>query len=327
MSAVTDLPLHKLTFRQIHLDFHTSEAIEGIGADFDPHHWQETLKEARVDSITCFAKCHHGWSYHPTKVGKQHPHLGFDLLRAQFDSAKKIGVRVPVYLSAGFDNVASAEHPEWRETDKDGRFLGSDKVGFHTLCFNSPYLDYLCDQIREYASHVYLFNSPGTAYINTVCPDCGDVLSSREMYGPMGCRPVTFLDNRTCSCGYKVPLTGMASSSRYEEEGMDGGYRPTRALECIQGIVTCLGVDDPLCAPRLWKLYLSHGKISSIHERIQKIPLYYGLIREVAEIVDKKDSGEELLSVLEEMKNRVTDAVKGMPRPRVLYTMGCRYSH
>ena len=185
-----------------------------------------------------------------------------------------------------------------------------------------PESELLCDKIREYASHVYLFNSPGTAYINTVCPDCGDVLSSREMYGPMGCRPVTFLDNRTCSCGYKVPLTGMASSSRYEEEGMDGGYRPTRALECIQGIVTCLGVDDPLCAPRLWKLYLSHGKISSIHERIQKIPLYYGLIREVAEIVDKKDSGEELLSVLEEMKNRVTDAVKGMPRPRVLYTMG-----
>ncbi len=162
MSAVTDLPLHKLTFRQIHLDFHTSEAIEGIGADFDPHHWQETLKEARVDSITCFAKCHHGWSYHPTKVGKQHPHLAFDLLRAQFDSAKKIGVRVPVYLSAGFDNVASAEHPEWRETDKDGRFLGSDKVGFHTLCFNSPYLDYLCDQIREvvalfpYADGIFL---------------------------------------------------------------------------------------------------------------------------------------------------------------------------
>jgi hypothetical protein len=185
-----------------------------------------------------------------------------------------------------------------------------------------PESELLCDQLREFASHVYLFNSPGTAYINTVCPDCGDVLSTREMYGPMGCRPVTFLDTGLCSCGYQVPLSGSASPSRYEEEGMDGGYRPTRALEFIQGIVTCLGVDDPLCAPRLWKLYLAHGKISSIHERIQKIPSYYDIIREVAEIVDKKDAGEELVSVLEEMKTLVTDAVKGTTHPRVLYTMG-----
>jgi hypothetical protein len=26
----------ELRFRQIHLDFHTSESIEGIGSDFDP---------------------------------------------------------------------------------------------------------------------------------------------------------------------------------------------------------------------------------------------------------------------------------------------------
>lgn len=185
-----------------------------------------------------------------------------------------------------------------------------------------PESELLCDKIREFADHVYLLNSPGTAYINTVCPDCGDVLSIREMYGPMGCRPVTYLDTGLCSCGYQVPLSGIASPSRYEEEGMDGGYRPTRALECIQGIVTCLGVDDPLFAPRLWRLYLAHGKISSIHERIQKISSYYDIISEVAETVNKKDAGEELQSVLEEMKKKVTDAVKETTHPRVLYTMG-----
>ncbi|OQA50002.1 MAG: Periplasmic binding protein [Euryarchaeota archaeon ADurb.Bin294] len=85
---------------------------------------------------------------------------------------------------------------------------------------------------------------------------------------------------------------------------------------------TDLGVDDPLCAPRLWKLYLAHGKISSIHERIQKISSYYDIISEVAETVNKKDAGEELQSVLEEMKKKVTDAVKETSHPRVLYTMG-----
>ena len=52
-----------LPFRQIHLDFHTSEAIAGVGADFDPDEFAGTLAKAHVNSITCFARCHHGWLY------------------------------------------------------------------------------------------------------------------------------------------------------------------------------------------------------------------------------------------------------------------------
>ena len=144
-----------LPFRQVHLDFHTSGEIPGIGTDFDPGQWQRTLREAAVDSITLFAKCHHGWSYHPTEVGRVHPHLDFDLLRAQVEAAREIGVRTPIYLSAGVDNLASAEHPEWREMTPDGRFEGwvpePLRAGFHTMDFHSPYLDYLCEQIREVA--------------------------------------------------------------------------------------------------------------------------------------------------------------------------------
>lgn len=144
---------HPLRFRQIHLDFHTSPAIPGIGTKFDKSAWQQTLTEAAVDSVTLFAKCHHGWSYHPTEVGRMHPHLGFDLLRAQYEATKEAGINAPIYLSAGVDNLASAEHPEWREVDKDGRYTGWAKspieAGFHLMDFHSPYLDHLCAQIRE----------------------------------------------------------------------------------------------------------------------------------------------------------------------------------
>jgi len=145
--------MYKLRFRQVHLDFHTSEKIPGIGEAFDKKHWQETLKKSRVNSITCFSKCHHGWSYHPTEVGKTHPQLKFDLLRAQIDACKEIDVNVPVYVSAGVDNVASYEWPQWREVGADGRYCGWAgsvlQPGFHKMCFNTPYLDYLCEQIRE----------------------------------------------------------------------------------------------------------------------------------------------------------------------------------
>ncbi|GAB4165037.1 MAG: hypothetical protein Fur0032_01490 [Terrimicrobiaceae bacterium] len=142
-----------LRFRQIHLDFHTAPQISCIGQAFDRREWQRVLREATVDSITIFSKCHHGWSYHPTKVGKVHPGLDFDLLRAQYDATKEAGINAPIYLSAGVDNLASWEHPEWREVDKDGRYTGWAKgtlePGFHMMDFHSPYLDYLCEQIRE----------------------------------------------------------------------------------------------------------------------------------------------------------------------------------
>jgi len=142
-----------LRFRQVHLDFHTSPDLARIGAAFDKREWQETLQKARVDSITCFSKCHHGFSYHPTVVGEMHPQLKFDLLRAQIDACLEIDVKVPIYLSAGLNNLAAKTHAEWREIDAEGKYSGwvssPLRPGFHKLCFNTPYLDYLCDHIRE----------------------------------------------------------------------------------------------------------------------------------------------------------------------------------
>ena len=141
-----------LRFRQIHLDFHTSEAIKGIGQKFKKKEFQDALKAGRVDSINLFAKCHHGWSYHPTKVGRQHPHLSFDLLRAQIEACREIGVQTPIYISTGLDSAMAEEHPEWRVKRPDNGQVWAKtplEPGFIRLCNNTPYLDYLCDQIRE----------------------------------------------------------------------------------------------------------------------------------------------------------------------------------
>lgn len=142
-----------LRFRQVHLDFHTSPFIGDIGSRFDKKKYQETLKRAEVNSVTTFATCHHGWSYYDTQVGKRHPGLNFDLLRAQFEAAKEIDVNVPIYLTAGVHNLAADEHPEWREVGPEGRYIGwtpnNLQAGFMTLSFHSPYLDYLVEQTRE----------------------------------------------------------------------------------------------------------------------------------------------------------------------------------
>lgn len=45
--------MSKIRYRQVHLDFHTSEYIPDIAADFDKDEFAKTLEEAHVDSITC----------------------------------------------------------------------------------------------------------------------------------------------------------------------------------------------------------------------------------------------------------------------------------
>jgi hypothetical protein len=142
-----------MRYRQIHLDFHTSERIPDVGSRFDPDDFGRTFAKANVDSVTIFAKCHHGVSYHPTKVGKQHPHLDFDLTRAQLDALHKHGINVPIYISAGWDELAARENPGWRVVTPEGVLIRQRGEplgpGWAFLDFNSPYLDYLCRQVDE----------------------------------------------------------------------------------------------------------------------------------------------------------------------------------
>ena len=50
----------EIPFRQIHLDFHTSEAIEGVCSEFDAEEFAQTLADAHVNSITLNSCGHHG---------------------------------------------------------------------------------------------------------------------------------------------------------------------------------------------------------------------------------------------------------------------------
>jgi hypothetical protein len=140
-----------MRFRQIHLDFHTSEKIPGVGSEFTKANFQEALRRGHVDSITVFAKCHHGLSYYDTKVAYRHPHLAKPLLPLMIEAASEIGVNTPIYISAGVDEHMIHEHPEWGVKAANGGTFSPLAPGFNALCFNTPYLDYLCAQIEEVA--------------------------------------------------------------------------------------------------------------------------------------------------------------------------------
>ncbi|WP_373230706.1 beta-galactosidase trimerization domain-containing protein [Cohnella sp.] len=151
---------HSIRFRQVHLDFHTSEHITGVGKDFDEEQFIGCLQKAHIDTINVFAMCHHGWSYFDTKVGQAHPHLETNLLPRMLDACKQNDIEAPIYITVGFNELAAREHPDWVVVKPNGEPYGPPKApnetplpsgwdGWHMLCMNSPYLQYILDYTRE----------------------------------------------------------------------------------------------------------------------------------------------------------------------------------
>ncbi|MDP6124870.1 MAG: beta-galactosidase, partial [Candidatus Latescibacteria bacterium] len=153
------MPADSLRFRQIHLDFHTSELIAGIGSQFDLDEFAETLDAARVNSITCFARGHHGMIFYDTKAHpeRKHPHLETNLLAEQIEACHSRDIRVPIYTTVQWDLFTANNHPEWRIITPEGKWEGTPpfEPGFYGgLCVNSPYRDFLKAHVQDIADSV-----------------------------------------------------------------------------------------------------------------------------------------------------------------------------
>jgi hypothetical protein len=140
--------------RQIHLDFHTSEQIDGVGADFDGAQFARTLRDAHVDSVILFSRCHHGWVYYDSTVlaDRRHPHLARNLLAEQIEACHTAGISVSVYTTVQWDIKVCRDHPEWRVLLPDGQLEGTPpfEAGFYRmLCLNTPFRNFITAAIRE----------------------------------------------------------------------------------------------------------------------------------------------------------------------------------
>ncbi len=152
-------PIAQLPTRQIHLDFHTSEHIEGIAADFDPEQFAATLADAHVNSVTLFAKCHHGWCYYPTKVGQVHPHLQRpDLLGDMIQACKKRGIQTPIYLTIQWDELTARLHPDWKVVSQTGGTGQPDPTWSPVSLANKGLVDHICELGKEI---IQRYNPPG----------------------------------------------------------------------------------------------------------------------------------------------------------------------
>lgn len=148
--------MEDLNYRQIHLDFHTSQHITEVGKNFDAEEFADTLQKAHVNSVTCFARCHHGWLYYPSRVNPElvHPHLECKrLLTKQIEACHKRGIRVPVYTTVRWDERVLREKPEWLCRDTQGNPInrgGMQESHFcYDICLNTGYREFFRNHITD----------------------------------------------------------------------------------------------------------------------------------------------------------------------------------
>ncbi|MBA2862815.1 radical SAM protein [Methanococcus maripaludis] len=178
-------------------------------------------------------------------------------------------------------------------------------------------------QLRSILNYVYLFNSPGTEYLTTACPICGNEIIKREFYGPMGCRTTDSCENGKCSCGWLAPVKGPINSEQFTEYGMLGGYRTTRAIEMAHAILITLGIRDNEELGEILGDIIKEDFIRGLHDRIQQINSWIGLINDLAMRTGREKEGSELITFIQERVDKISEGSKLVKsRPSVYYSMG-----
>lgn len=180
----------------------------------------------------------------------------------------------------------------------------------------------LCRTLHEHMDHVYLFNSPGTELLHTYCLHCGNLLAEREFHGPMGSRLLRPWTEHTCSCGYTVPVTGLAATSNFSETGFMGGYRISRAFGMVHAVLTCMGILDEQRMLEVWKKISDTETLMKVHHMIQQPYSYLEFIRLIAEKADVEEEGEELASFIRERLEMVSALAAYSSAHPVYYCMG-----
>ena len=150
------MPTPSLRYRQVHLDFHTGPWIGDVGVEFDAQEFARAMKRAHVDSVTLFAKCHHGHLYYETARAERHPGLkkGVRLLERQVEALHREGIRAPIYLSVMCDEWAANQRPDWVAINPDGTHVGRGPLenrngAWQILDMSSPYQELLAEQTLE----------------------------------------------------------------------------------------------------------------------------------------------------------------------------------
>jgi hypothetical protein len=277
----------ELSFRQVRLDFCSSELTPDAGSDFNAAELIRVLSGARVHSINASAKCHHGYAYYDTRIGVRHPSLKVDLLGELIRSSKQAGIVIHYYYSLARDAHRWRQHPEWLMVDRQGQpYTG-------LLCLNTPYADHVIAENQEILqkydpSGGVMFDSIDRSPLGCFCKWCVEdreklglgkdlerhnaLVASRfdkRIASILGNRPCTAYDRAVIDSGFDVEVR----RRRPRTSNLSGLVQKTSAeMDFLNVLANGAGVqvrEQPRLLPRLDAA--SYRRIGEVFRRIESL--------------------------------------------------------
>ncbi len=174
----------------------------------------------------------------------------------------------------------------------------------------------LVETLKEHLDYVYLFNSPGTKYLDT---NLDNFSIKRCFYGPMGAHILS-------TKGKPTHIVGDICKNDFEEDGFFGGYRLTRALEMVIGILNALGVQDKKTIASVISKILKDKTFLTFFHETQDSPNttlenYFDIVNLLAKLSNANPN--KLISfyseILDEIKQKRKNIIKKL---KSYYVMG-----
>ena len=180
----------------------------------------------------------------------------------------------------------------------------------------------VCDQLRSKLAHVYLFNTPGTDYLNSYCPECGATIMERGFFGPMCSNLYRYLPQGRCHCGFQLPIQGEIHDSQVRETGYFGGYRTINALKMVQSLLAVLGVTDKRQVDAVMLRVIKEAFIKELYERLNRIDAYFDTVDYFATLIDKKERAAAFRQYVGARVAHIREKTQAVKRPAVYATLG-----
>ncbi len=181
----------------------------------------------------------------------------------------------------------------------------------------------LCEDIKKLLNYVYLFNSPGTPYLDTYCPECGKVIVRRGFNGPMCAHVAGYNEDGACVCGFRPPFAGtFKEKSGAQVLGFFGGYKTILSLESIQTVLAFLGERNPAVVASVFQQILETDFIKGLYERTKEIDSYLDTVDYYANLAGRTGQARILREYTEEYVSVVKNGAKDLQRPSVYFSLG-----
>ena len=180
----------------------------------------------------------------------------------------------------------------------------------------------VCDELRKHLSYVYLFNTPGTDYLNSRCPQCGAKIMERGFFGPMCSNLFRYMDQGRCTCGFSIPIQGEIHDTRLRETGYFGGYRTINALNMIRSLLAVIGVTDKASIDAVLTQVLKEDFIKNLYECLNRIDTYFDTVDYFAVLTGRESRAAAFRDYVASRVALVEEAIEGLEKPVVYSAMG-----